>query len=159
MDGIDARRTDELRRRYLANQVETASPARRLILLFDSLLQDMRSASDAFEPSGGPVPGMPRIEEINRHLLHAQEIVLVLRDSLAGSDWPGAEPLRAVYRFVYDRLVQCNFHKDASLLPACVSLISQIRDANVQATESLERAGQPTSAHGVGPHPPGAEVA
>ena len=85
----------------------------------------------------------------------------MLRGSLAGSEWQAAEPLRAVYRFVYDRLVQCNLHKDPSLLSACVSLVSQVRDANVQAAESLERAevsGAPP-ARGDGPHAAGAEVA
>lgn len=162
MESADARKLDELRRRYLANQVETASPARRLLLLFDALLCDLKGASDAFGVEAGPPGGaVPRIEEINRLLLHAQEIVLVLRGSLADSEWQAAEPLRAVYRFVYDRLVQCNLRKDPSLLSACVSIVTQVRDANVRATETLERTettGAPP-ARGDGSHASGAEVA
>lgn len=111
--------------RYLADQVETATPARRLLMLQDQLLKDLHAAQAAFDDGA--------IEPIHRNLVHAQEIVLVLRDSLAGSTWSGADPLRAVYGFVHQRLVTCNVAKDRSLLPQCVGMIQQIYDANTRA--------------------------
>lgn len=111
--------------RYLANQVETATPARRLLMLQDQLLKDLHAAEAGFDDGA--------IEPIHRSLVHAQEIVLVLRDSLAGSDWSGAEPLRAVYGFIHQRLVSCNVAKDRSLLPQCIRMIQQIYDANTRA--------------------------
>ena len=119
--------------RYLADQVETATPARRLLMLQDQLLKDLRAAEAAFDEGA--------IEPIHRNLVHAQEIVLVLRDSLTGSDWSGAEPLRAVYGFVHQRLVTCNVAKDRSLLPQCVRMIQQVYDANTQAAASLASDG------------------
>lgn len=118
-------RAAALRQRYLQTQVETASPVQRLLMLQHRLLQDLQAASDAFEPM--------RIEVVHRNLVHAQAIVRVLRDSLKGSDWDGAEPLRAVYWFIHQRLVDCNVRKDATLLPVCISLIQQVVDANSEA--------------------------
>ena len=124
----DDRRAEELRQRYLAHQVETASPAQRLLMLQGQVLQDLQAADEAFETMA--------IEPIHRSLIHAQEIILVLRDSLIGSDWAGAEPLQSVYTFVHQRLVMCNVTKDRSLLPQCVKLVEQIFDANAKAAEA-----------------------
>jgi flagellar secretion chaperone FliS len=122
---VEDDRAEQLRQRYLANQVETSTPAQRLLMLLGRVLQDLRAAEEAFETTS--------IEVVHCNLVHAQEIVLVLRDSLNGSDWSGAQALRAVYGFVHQRLVTCNVTKDPSLLPMCVKLIGQVLDANVQA--------------------------
>lgn len=131
----DDRRAADLRRRYLADHVETASPARRLLMLIERLLQDLRAAHDAL--------GTGEVEPVHRHLLHAQEIVLVLRDSLAGSDWGGAEPLRAVYGFIHLRLVRANVTKDPAHLAGCTEMVERIRDANAAAAAVAEAGGGP----------------
>lgn len=118
---------EEMRRRYLADQVLTAIPGQRLVMLFDRLLEDLRRTEGGFERGG--------IEEIHGNLVHAQEIVLALRGPLTESDWDGAEQLSALYLFVYHRLVQCNMNKDRSLLPACSEIISKLREANRRAVE------------------------
>lgn len=115
--------------RYLAHQVETASPVQRLLMLQTYLLSDLRAADAAFE--------VQAIEQIHRNLVHAQEIVLVLRDSLTGSDWAGADALRSVYGFIHQRLVDCNLAKDRSLLPECVRMVEQIYDANRRASGAM----------------------
>ncbi|MDA8311689.1 MAG: flagellar protein FliS [Actinomycetota bacterium] len=124
---------------YVANQVETASPAQRLMMLFTRLRTDLEAASAAFSVAD--------VEAIHNSLVHAQRIVLVLRDSLSGSDWSGAGPLRTVYTFVHQRLVDCNLRKDPALLPVCVDLIARIHDANAQvlaemATQAADHAGE-----------------
>lgn len=134
----DERRAEELRQRYLAHQVETASPAQRLLMLLGQLLRDLHAADEAFEAMA--------IEPIHRNLIHAQEIVLVLRDSLTGSEWTGAGPLQSVYTFIHQRLVTCNVTKDRSLLPQCVKLVEQILDANTKAAAISE-----SSSAGPGP--------
>ena len=134
MTMIDDQRAEGLRQRYLAHHVETATPQQRLLMLQAQLLRDLHAADDAFEEAA--------IEPIHRSLVHAQEIVLVLRDSLAGSDWEGASPLQAVYGFVHQRLVSCNVAKDRSLLPKCTQMIQQIYDANVQALQGLSASGE-----------------
>jgi flagellar secretion chaperone FliS len=129
MTTIDDDRTEELRQRYLQTQVETATPVQRLLMLQNRLVQDLRAAEEAY--------GTASIESVHRNLVHAQQIVLVLRDSLNGSEWVGAEPLRAVYWFVYQRLIDCNMEKNPSLLPLCVTLVEQIVDANTRAAADV----------------------
>lgn len=130
---------EEMRRRYVADQVLTAMPGQRLVMLFDRLLEDLRRAEDAFEGGG--------IEEIHKNLVHAQEVVLALRGPLTESDWEGAQQLCALYLFVYHRLIQCNLKKDRSLLPACADVIGRIREANGKA---LEQHGLEATTSGAG---------
>jgi flagellar secretion chaperone FliS len=132
MTTIDDDRTELLCQRYLETQVETATPVQRLLMLQNRLLLDLHAADAGF--------GAQSIERVHANLVHAQQIVLVLRDSLKGSDWTGAEPLRAVYWFVYQRLIDCNMSKDHTLLPACTALVEQIVEANTRAATD---AGQP----------------
>lgn len=126
----DDPRAELLRQRYLADQVETTTPVQRLLMLQQKLLHDMGVAEAAFESE--------TIEIIHLYLVNAQCIVLALHDSLQGSDWPGAEPLRAVYWFVHRRLVDCNLKKDRSLLPLCQDLVDKIVDANTRAASGAE---------------------
>lgn len=130
-------RMEVLRQRYLANQVETATPVQRLLMLQHRLVQDLAAADEAFE-SGS-------LEAIHGHLVHAQRVVRALHDPLGGSEWAGAAPLRAVYWFIHQRLVQCNLQKDRSLLPACQEMIMKILEANMQAA-AAENEREPVGA-------------
>lgn len=123
---------EEAKQRYLADQVLTASPVQRLLMLFEHLLGDLRAAEEAFD-SGA-------IEPIHRHLVHAQEIVLALHDGIATDLWEGGATLRQVYRFVHQRLVWCNVKKDRSLLPACADIVIRLYEANRQALRAQESA-------------------
>jgi flagellar protein FliS len=119
-----AERAEALRRRYLADQVETASPEQRLLMLLARLGHDLRMAEDGFAAGD--------LKVVNDGLVHAQQIVLVLRDSLDG-EWTGAASLRTVYTFVHQRLVTANLQKDRALLPACIDIVGRITEANAAA--------------------------
>jgi flagellar protein FliS len=119
-----AERAEALRRRYLADQVETASPEQRLLMLLARLGHDLRMAEDGFAAGD--------LKVVNDGLVHAQQIVLVLRDGLDG-EWTGAASLRTVYTFVHQRLVTANLQKDRALLPACVDIVGRITEANAAA--------------------------
>lgn len=123
---------EEAKERYLADQVLTATPVQRLIMLFEHLLCDLAAADEAFETGA--------IEPIHRHLVHAQEIVLALHDGIATEVWEGGATLREIYRFVHQRLVWCNVKKDRSLLPACSDIVIRLYEANRQAVRVQESA-------------------
>ena len=120
---------EALRRRYLAHQVETASPPQRLLLLFGRLQRDLHTADTGFDHGD--------LKVVSDALVHAQQILLILRDSLGSTDWAGAAGLRAVYGFLHDRLVAANVTKDRSLLPDCVDIVCRIADANARALTAL----------------------
>lgn len=127
----------ELRRRYLAEAVETASPAVRLTMLFDRLDLDLRSADAAFA-SGA-------MQEVNTRLIHAQEIVATLRDTLNADLWDGAPRLAALYDYLYGELVGANINKDHQRAISAEGLLRQIgqawRDAAVTNQQRREPVG------------------
>lgn len=129
----DPERLDALAARYLADQVATASPGQRLLMLFDRLLRDLANAETAF--AAGDLYG------INQALVHAQQIILALRDPL-DRDSDLGRALSSVYNFCFEALVDANLRKDPAALPRCRDLLDQIAQANraaLEATMSAER--------------------
>jgi flagellar protein FliS len=125
---MDAQQAEEFRRRYLADQVETATPAQRLMMLFGRLQRDLREAEEAF--------GGTDLKVINDALVHAQQILFALRDPL-DLDTPLGASLAAVYNFAINELIQANLKKDRHRLPPVLRVIDQIAAANLEA--SLDR--------------------
>lgn len=122
--------TQELEQRYLADYVRTATPERRLLMLFDYLKMDLANAKEAF--------GSGDLKQINDSLVHAQEILWALRDPLDVNLALGAA-LRRLYTYCMERLVSMNMNKDPQLLPEVTSIIEQIADANALAFEQLSK--------------------
>lgn len=120
----------ELEQRYLATYVMTASPERRLLMLFSRLQIDLQSAAEAFVELD--------YKRINDSLVHAQQILFALRDPLDTNLELGRN-LRSLYTFCVDRLVKANIEKDSSLLAAVADVIYRIADANEQAVIALEQ--------------------
>ncbi|HMD45960.1 MAG TPA: flagellar export chaperone FliS [Acidimicrobiales bacterium] len=127
MTVTDADRLEEMRRRYLADHVRTASPGQRLLMLFDRLLHDLHSAERAFVE-------MDR-KAINDDLVHAQQILFALRDPLDLTTEIGRN-LGGLYDYCLTRLLTANLEKDVSLLAECVEILEQIRDANRRVVDS-----------------------
>jgi len=111
---------DTARSAYLDASIATASPARLLVMLCDRLVLDVRRGLEA-EVAGDPAGA-------NRHLLHAQDIVLELRASLRPDDFEGGHALDGVYEFLHAELVRANVSKDAARADGCLALAEQLRD-------------------------------
>ena len=120
--------------RYLANAVLTASPAQRLLMLFDYLRKDLAEAAGAFEARDW--------KAVNDQLVHAQEILFALRDPLDRSTELGAN-LASVYDFCLSQLLTCNLQKDPSFLPGVAELVNKIADANAAAMASAAEGDDP----------------
>lgn len=134
---LDTDPTVESIRRYLANQVSTASPAQRLVMLLDQLRRDLHCADVAF--AGGD------LKEISDNLVHAQHVIFALRDPLdLGTELGRA--LSGVYGFCLQRLVEANLRKDASLLPDVQGIVERLADANRTAAAALSASLEPARA-------------
>jgi flagellar protein FliS len=85
---------DEVRARYLRDRVMTATPAQRVVMLYDRLGLDLTRAGE--EP-----------DEIaaGKHVSHAMEIVAELRASLDITAGGPADNLAAIYAFLLRELV------------------------------------------------------
>ena len=115
--------------RYTSDAVQTASPARLLVMLYDRLVLDLVNA-ETFAQKGD-------FEGMGRELQHAQDIVLELRTSLDHSAWDGAAGLDALYTWVFSELVGANVGRDAGRVAAARSIVEPLRDAWRQAALQL----------------------
>lgn len=120
-----------LRQRYLADLVATATPAQRLLMLFDYLKRDLAQAAEAF--------GGRDWKAVNDSLVHAEHIVFALRDPLDRSSELGAS-LGGVYDFCLEELIACNLEKDEARLAPVRELIDELAEANATAMASAATA-------------------
>jgi flagellar protein FliS len=111
----------KLRQRYLADAIETAAPPVRLTMLYDALELDLRRADTAFEADD--------LKAINDNLVHAQAIILTLRDTIKPELWDGAPRLIALYDFFLAELLGANLTKDRKRAAAVTELIGRVGDA------------------------------
>lgn len=111
----------EAQLRYLAEAVETATPAARLGMLWDRLQFDLHQADDAF--------GTGNLFSINEHLVNAQQIVMALADTLRTDTWAAAPRLASLYGFIHQELVQVNMTKDRERLTPVVGMVGELADA------------------------------
>jgi flagellar protein FliS len=108
---------------YLRETVETASPATRLVMLYDRLVADLVRAESAL--TSDPV----EFETANSTLQHAQEIINLLDATLDVDSWSGGKGLRALYRWNLQLLLQANLAKDPKPVRDCLASIEPLRDA------------------------------
>lgn len=124
---------DELRARYLRDQVMTASPAQRVVMLYDRLGLDLTlaQAGMADDPFAA-----------GAHLSHAMQIVAELQSSLDISAGGPAINLSSIYGFVMNEIITIR-GGDHARLPGIATIVATLRDAWAQASEQL--ANEPTA--------------
>jgi len=105
---------------YRRDAVQTATPAQRLVMLFDRLVLDLRRAQEALE--GGVLRAAP-------HISHAQEILVELMSSLRTDAWDGAEQLLGLYAWANARLTDVRLSGDAAGIAPVIELVEPLRDA------------------------------
>ncbi len=101
------------------------SPGRVVVALYDRFLLDLERAETAISAH----------DIVGAHdcLIHAQDIVTELRNSLDLQQWPGGRALADLYAFVYDQLVAANVEKSATRVVTCRELMTPLRETWVQA--------------------------
>jgi flagellar protein FliS len=106
------------RNAYASQMVDTASPARLLVMLLERLARDVAQAAEEQERgdfrSAGPL------------LIHAQQIVLELRTSLRHDVWDGATQLESIYAFLHSQLIRANTSRDATVTRDCQRLVDPL---------------------------------
>jgi flagellar protein FliS len=110
-----------LRDRYLQDSVNTASPAKLLLMLYDRLILDLMQSEEALKNE--------RREEAHEKITHAQEIVIELRVSLDVEAWSGAPGLANLYGFALTELIGANIARDPARVASIRGLFEPLRDA------------------------------
>ncbi|MGI8666928.1 MAG: flagellar export chaperone FliS [Jatrophihabitans sp.] len=119
---------DAARARYLADAVATATPAKRIVLLYDRLWLDIQrgqAALDCADPAA------------RDHLQHAQQIVAELLGSLDGSAWTGAADLASLYSYLLRELIAEAVLPRPGRLAGITRMVADLRSSWQQAEEAL----------------------
>jgi flagellar protein FliS len=111
----------QMRNRYLEDSINTASPAKLLVMLYDRLVLDLQQGELAVQAGDREMAS----DKIN----HAQEIILELRTTLDVDVWEGAAGLAALYSWLLTELIQANIKLDAEKVAACRGIVEPLRDA------------------------------
>ena len=113
------------RNRYLRDSVDTASPQRLVVMLYDGLMQDLQLAQQGIAAGD--------VVLVHTRLVRAQAIVVELQSSLNLGAWDGAKDLDRLYTYVLELLVDANVRKDAAPLVLAIDVVAPLRDAWQQA--------------------------
>lgn len=108
--------------RYLETAVETASPARLIVMLYDGAIRFINTAIDAMQNR--------QYDQQNYYLQRAQKILAELISSLdftRGGEI--AENLFRLYTYMYNQLVEANLQDSVERAQHVVNLLAELRKA------------------------------
>lgn len=107
-------------KQYQKNEVETASPEKILILLYDGAIQFLNKAKIAMEQKNIP--------EIHNNIIGCENILLEFINTVDvenGGDF--AIKIQALYQYFYNTLVQANIKKDESKIDEVLRHLVDLR--------------------------------
>lgn len=113
---------DNARERYLRDRVLTASPAQRVVMLYDRLGLDLGRGQAA-----------PDRDTASPHLAHAMQVLAELRSSLDLSAGGPAENLASIYGYLLGELVAAQAG-ERHRLGEVRQIVASLRDAWSQAS-------------------------
>ena len=109
---------------YKRQQVMTATPEALTLMLYNGCIKFMGEGIDALEKKD--------FEEANTVIQKAENIISEFRVTL-NMDYDISHQLLPLYNYVYDRSVEGNMKSDPSKLEEAKTIITELRDAWVQA--------------------------
>ena len=104
---------------YQANSVNTASPAKLTLMLYEGAIKFCNIAKEAMDEGD--------IEKTNINIQKAEKIIVELRVTL-DMKYPVAKEFDVVYDYIYRRLVEANMQKDQEILEEALKHIKTMRD-------------------------------
>jgi len=107
-------------KQYQKNEVETASPEKILILLYDGAIQFLNKAKIAMEQKNIP--------EIHNNIIGCENIILEFINTVDeenGGDF--AVRIKALYQYFYNTLVQANLKKDVTKIDEVLRHLVELR--------------------------------
>lgn len=119
---------DDIRARYLRERVLTASPAQRIVMMYDRLMLDLERAKRADDT------------EFAKHIGHGVDVLAELLGSLDHGAGGPADNLASIYGFLISELVRMRASGENGRLDVLMSMIARLRDAWIGAAEQLASA-------------------
>ena len=109
---------------YKRQQIMTATPEALTLMLYNGCLKFMSEGMEALEKKD--------YEQANTSIQKAENIISEFRVTL-NMDYEISHQLLPLYNYVYDRLVEGHMKSDASKIEEAKGIITELRDAWVQA--------------------------
>lgn len=104
---------------YKKNAVETASPAKLTLMLYDGAVKFCNIALESIDEND--------ISKANTNIIKAEKIIVELRSTL-DMKYPVAKDFDRVYDYIYRRLVEANVKKDKEVLQEALRHIKTMRE-------------------------------
>ena len=109
--------------RYQHNTVQTASPAKIILMLYEGAIKFCNIGLDAIREKDVP--------KANTNIQKAEKIIVQLRMDL-DMKYPVAKEFDQVYDYIYRRLVEANMQKDAEVLEEALGHIKTMKETWVE---------------------------
>ena len=135
--------SQSLRNRFSNDGLETASPARIVVMAYDRIDRDLAGAIVALDARD--------VQRSHDLLCHAQDLVHELHNMLDLDAWEHAGKLASIYRYVIDLLVQANVRKSVGEAAEARTLLAGLGDAFRQAAASPAAAAPALAARPTAP--------
>lgn len=104
---------------YQRNAIQTASPAKLTLMLFDGAIKFSNIAIEGIEEGN--------IEKAHNNIIKVQNIIVEFRATL-DFKYPVAQEFDKVYDYIYRRLVEANMKKDKEIMEEVLRHIRTMRD-------------------------------
>ena len=119
-------------KQYQKNQLETSSPEKILIMLYDGAIQYLNIAKNEIMAGTEPL----NIQKIHNNIISAQKIITEFQSTL-NMDIGGevAQNLYDLYSYLHRRLVDANIKKDSEIIDEVLFHLKDLRNTWQQAIE------------------------
>lgn len=120
---------------YKDNEVNTVSPAKLIELLYKNSVERLDKSKNLIKEKNW--------DEVNRQLTRVQDIITELNVSL-NMEQGGeiSKNLRALYDYIYRRLVEANINKSPEIVSECREMINDLlitwREAMKKASDTIK---------------------
>lgn len=127
---------------YKEIQIKTANQIRLIVMLYDGAIRHLNLALDAV------AAGHRRFDEVNNHIIAAQDILSELTASLDFEKGGVlAKNLFSLYSFMNRRLLEANLNKDAAPIAEVKKHLGELRESwdEISTRKGLEEKVAPSS--------------
>jgi flagellar biosynthetic protein FliS len=115
---------------YRRTKVETLTPGKLLLMLYDGALNNISQAREAIAARD--------IARAHQHIIKTQDIMMELMATL-NMDYAISTNLYRLYDYLHQRLVDCNINKDPAVLDEVEAMLNDLRQTWDEAIKSLGR--------------------
>ena len=104
---------------YKRSSVETVSPGKLLLMLYDGALKNINNATLAIKDNN--------INQAHNDIVKTQYIIVELMSTLDMS-YDISKSLFSLYDYIMNRLIEANINKDAVILAEVGAFVGELRD-------------------------------